>query len=313
MKNGAVFVRVILTALVRTSTLGNPKMKLHLFSFYCAFAVIAAFFAGCATAPKTVTITGQILVTDNGAIQKTGLAPIWIYDATNTNLTAQVPLPKFGGRSRQDLQRIARECPGAVEICSNYWAAMNRAPKAEIAYNQLNGQYQNQKAALHGTTNGPAYDVVLQLGAQVEAAWQIKTQAWDDADDINEFIFYWFNVNPGMLYATRPQPLAVVQADKDGNFSFTLPLKKTVLVAAHIQGKINGQTGQYFWLLPVSATDAKNGPVVLNAGNARLRRKNSQLKPTQILVLTDSGNGGISISIPNRVRDVRSRIPILNY
>ena len=56
--------------------------------FNLTLVVMAAVFAGCATAPKTVKITGQILVSDGGKIQKTGLAPVWIYDATNVQLTA---------------------------------------------------------------------------------------------------------------------------------------------------------------------------------------------------------------------------------
>ena len=61
-------------------------------------ATLAALIAsGCATAPRLTTITGQILVSDAGQIQKTGLAPIWIYDATNAQLTAKIPLPNFGG------------------------------------------------------------------------------------------------------------------------------------------------------------------------------------------------------------------------
>lgn len=257
----------------------------------------AILFTGCATTPKTTQITGQILVSDNGKIQKTGLAPIWIYDATNIQLTANIPLPDFGGRSRKDLTRIRANYPGVLTVCSNYQAVMDKFAPAEMKYENLNQKYSDMKNALHGQTNGPDFDAVKQLGDQIRQAMEARDRVGDEGDDARELIFYWFNVNPGILYASLPQPMAVIQTDTNGNFSITLSKSKNILIAAHIQGSLNGQPGHYFWLLPISLSNT-NG-IVLNSGNVRYAKKESELKPTQLLVL----DSGIGIATPHRTRD----------
>lgn len=279
-------------------------MKSPLPIFLLPLVAVAFLFAGCATAPKTTTtISGQILVNDEGKIQKTGLAPIWIYDATNVQLAAQIPLPNFGGRSRADLTRIRKEYPAVLTVCSNYQAVMDKTGPAQIRYGDLNQKYHEMKEALHGQTNGPDYDAVKQQGAVVWRAWEENRQAWDAADDQRELLFYWFNVNPGLLYAGLPQPLATTQADTNGNFSITLPRSKDVLLVAHIEGTVNGQPGHYFWLQPLSTKRVEEQSVTLNGDNVHLTKRNSELKPMMIYVLLDSGNGGLSIGQVHRIRD----------
>lgn len=277
--------------------------------FNLTLVAMVAVFAGCATAPKTVTISGQIIVNNGGKIQKTGLAPIWIYDATNVQLTANIPVPNFGGRSRTDLNRIRKDYPAVLTVCSNYQAASDGFPAAEMKYRDLNQKYSDAKNALHGQTNGPDFDAVKELGAEVIRAMEARWQAGDAADDQREFIFYWFNVNQGILYTGLPQPLATTRTDTNGNFSVTLPASKNVVIVAHIEGSLQEQPGHYFWLLPLAASPSKTTPIILNRDNARLTRKNSELKPTMIYVMLDSGNGGISLGPVHRDRDTRQNWP----
>jgi hypothetical protein len=259
----------------------------------------AIWVTGCATAPWTVTISGQILVSDAGKVQKTGLAPIWIYDATNVQSSANIPLPNFGGRSRADLTRIRDNYPGVLTVCSNYQATLDRAAAAELKYEDLNQKFWNKKNSLNGRTNGPDFDAVQQLGAEAKKASDERWVAVDQSDDVRELIFYWFNVNPGILYAGLPEPLMVAQTDKNGNFNVTLPKSKNILMVAHIQGSLNGRPGHYFWLLPVSL--AGTNVIVLNSANVCQAKKESELKPTQVLVL----NSGFGLATPRRVRDTR--------
>jgi hypothetical protein len=85
--------------------------------------------------------------------------------------------------------------------------------------------------------------------------------------------------------ASRERPLALAQTDTNGNFSIELPASKKVLLAVHIQGAVNGEPGDYFWLVPLTAGDANSGNLVLNGDNARAR------------------NVGFSTQSQNRVRD----------
>jgi hypothetical protein len=249
---------------------------------------------------KTTEIRGQILVSDNGKIQKTGEAPIWVYDATNVQLTANIALPDFGGRTRQDLARIRANYPGVLLVLSNYNSALQKADAAEMEYRTVNGKYWDKKNALKGQTSGPDYKEVQKLEAETKNASDKRWRARDDEDDQGELIFYWFNINPGILYASLPPPLTVAETDKNGNFNFTLQQSKNVLLAVHIQGSINGQPGHYFWLLPVSS-ETKSNNVVLNSENVRYTKSDSELKPVQIFVL----DAGVIPGTPHRIRDTQ--------
>lgn len=268
--------------------------------------LVALLLAGCSTAPKTVQLKGRIFITDGGKLQNTGLAPIWIYDATNTQLTAQIPLPNFGGRGRADLTRIRKDYPGVLTVCSNYQAAM--AAPAQISYGDLNTKYQDKKSALHGQTSGPDYDSVKQLGAEVWQALEKSNLAWDAADDQRELIFYWFNVNPGILYAGLPQPLVTAQTDTNGDFSVTLPKGKNILLVAHINGTINGEPGHYFIRWPLAGDWTGVGKYIFGNSSACLTKRNSELKPTMIYVLLDNGNGGICLGPIHRTRDAQQNM-----
>jgi hypothetical protein len=264
---------------------------------------VAILFAGCATAPKMIRLDGQIVLTDGGRLQKTGLAPVWIYDATNIQLTTQIPLPNFGGRGRADLTRIRQEYPAVLTVCSNYQAAMDKTAPAQLAYNDINQKFQSRKIALQGQTNGPEVEALKQLGAETERVLEANWRAWDTADDQRELIFYWFNVNPGILYAGLPQPLATAQTDTNGAFSVTLPKDKNFLLVAHVEGTINGEAGHYFvrWPLTGGWTGARK--YIFGTSSACLTKRNSELKPIVINVLLDNGNGGLNFGAGHRARD----------
>jgi hypothetical protein len=88
-------------------------------------------------------------------------------------------------------------------------------------------------------------------------------------------IFYWYGVNPEMLYAGLPETLALRQTDTNGNFSIELPAAKKVLLAVQIQGAVNGKPGDYFWLPTVTSGDSGAANLVLNVDNARVRKVKS--------------------------------------
>lgn len=270
-----------------------------------ALFVSAVLFAGCKTAPKTVNVTGQILVSDAGKIQKTGLAPIWIYDATNSLLTTNLPLPNFGGRSRQDWQRITAAYPNSLNVYSNYAVLQPLGGQAQTKRIAANETYYKMKDALNGQTNGPAFEAVQQQEAEVKRIMTEENKAWDAADDARELIVLWYNLNPGILYATGvPEPLATAQTDRSGKFSFCLPADKKVLIAAHIEGKVDGQPGNYFWLMPFDAGNAITNVIVLNADNAICKRTQNQMP--QVILPKDNGYiGAVGFGMLNRVRDAR--------
>ena len=267
--------------------------------------LIALVVSGCATTPKTTTITGQILVSDAGKIQKTGLAPIWIYDATNVQLTAKIPLPDFGGRDRKDWQRIVTAYPNSLGVYSNYAALQPLAPKAEVKRMAANAEYYQKKEALNGQTNGPDFEAVQQLEAEAKRLLAEENKLWDQADDMRDLIVLWYNLNPGILYAAGlPEPLATAQTDKSGRFSFTLPKSKNVLIAAHIEGTVDGQPGNYFWLVPFNSGSATTNVIVLNSDNAGCKRAKSQM-PQIILPEANGYIGAVGFWMLNRVRDAR--------
>ena len=263
---------------------------------------LAILFAGCASAPKTCKIGGQILVSDNGKIQPTGKAPIWIYDATNSQLTVCKPLPNFGGRSRQDWKRIVEEYPNSLNARSNYMAAVQNASSAELKYRDVNEKFWQKKNALNGQTNGPDFELVKQLEVAVKAALEEKDLAWDKDDDARELIFYWYGVNPEILYAGLPTPVALAQTDTNGNFNIELPKSKKVLLAIHTEGTVDGMPGDYFWLTPVTASEAKSSHLVLNGENSWVRKP----RPVQPVIILPEPNGyigNIGSSKQIRLRD----------
>lgn len=279
-------------------------MKFHFFLINSTVIAIAVFFTGCATTPKTTKISGQILVSDNGQIQKTGKAPIWIYDATNTDLMISNALPNFGGRSRQDWKRIVAAYPNSLNAYSNYEVAVQNASNTEMKYRDVNQKYWDKKDALNGQTNGSDFELVQQLEANAKQALTDKELAWDKDDDSRELIFYWYGVNPEILYAGLPEPLALVQTDTNGNFSIELPKSKKVLLAVHIQGTVDGKPGDYFWLMPVTAGDANSNNLLLNGDNARMRK----VKPALPVIILPEANGyigniGFTTQSQNRLRD----------
>ena len=206
-------------------------MKFPAFFINSTIIALAILFTGCATTSKTSRISGQILASDNGQIQKTGKAPVWIYDATNADLTISNALPNFGGRSRQDWKRIVAAYPNSLNAYSNYEAAVQNASATETKYRDVNQKYRDKKDALNGQTNGPDFDLVQQLEADAKKALVDKELAWDKDDDARELIFYWYGVNPEILYAGLPGPLALAQTDTNGYFSIELPKSKKVLLA----------------------------------------------------------------------------------
>ena len=277
-------------------------MKLNCLLINSTLVALAIGLVGCSTAPKTVQLNGKIFITDGGKLQKTGLAPIWIYDATNAQLTALIPLPNFGGRSRTDLARIRKEYPGVLMTCSNYNSAMAdftaTANAATRKYEDLNSKYWDRKNALHGQTNGLDFDAVKQLGTETWQALEQMNQALGASDDQRELIFYWFNVNPGILYAGLPQPLATAQTDTNGNFSVTLPQDKSFLVVAHIEGSINGEPGHYFIRWPLAGGWPGTKRYIFGNSSACLIKRSSELKPTQIYP-----ENGILLGPIHRTRD----------
>ncbi len=277
----------------------HDRKLLHLFINSIIIA-LAIFHTNLGTAAETNQISGQILINDAGKIQKTGLAPIWVYDATNFQWTDNIALPDFGGRSRKDLARIRASHPGVITVCSNYQSSKEMATAAEMKYRAVNEKFWNKKKELNGQTNGPVFEAVRQLEAETKKASDERWLAWDESDDQRELIFYWFNVNPGILYASLPKPLLVARTDTNGNFIFSIPTSKNVVLAAHVQGSLKGQAGHYFWLLPVGSSNAKK--IVLNGDNVRSAKKDSELKPAEILALDSEI---IVIATPHRGRDTR--------
>ena len=267
--------------------------------------LIALVISGCAITPKTTVITGQILVSDAGKIQKTGLAPIWIYDATNVQLTAKIPLPNFGGRGRQDWQRIVTAYPNSLGVYSNYVVLQSLAPKAEVKRMAANEEYYKKKEALNGQTNGPDFEAVEQLEAEAKRLLAEENKLWDQKDDMRDLIVLWYNLNPGILYATGvPEPLVTAQTDKSGHFSFTLPKSKSVLIAAHIEGTVDGQPGNYFWLVPFNSGNGATNVIVLNSDNAGCKPTKPQM-PQIILPEANGYIGAVGFWMLNRVRDAR--------
>jgi hypothetical protein len=265
----------------------------------------AVLFAGCATAPKTVQVSGQILVSDGGKIQKTGLAPIWIYDATNTQLTAKFTLPNFGGRSRADWQRITTAYPNSLNVYSNYAVLQPLGPQAEVKRIAANEEYYKLKGALNGQTNGPAFDAVQQKELEVKRLLAEENRLWDAPQDIRELIVLWYNLNPGLLYAAGlPESLATAQTDKKGNFNFNLPAGKNVLIAAHIEGTVGGQPGNYFWLVPFNAGNAATNAIVLTGDNTTCKRTKSEMPPV-MLPEANGYIGNVGFWMLNRTRDTR--------
>ena len=280
----------------------------HLFLTNVTIVALAVLFTGCANAPKTVKISGQILVSDAGQIQKTGLAPIWIYDATNLQLTNKIPLPKFGGRTRQDWQRIVTAYPHSLSVYANYAVLQPLGPKAEVKRDAVAEEYYKKKDALIGQTNGPDFEAVQQLESEMNRLLVEENKLWDQADDMRDLIVLWYNLNPGILYtAGLPEPLATAQTDRNGNFSFILPKSKNVLVAAHIEGAINGQSGNYFWLVPLNSGNAATNAIVLTGDNASRKRKKDKMPR---IILPEAGGyiGDVGFWMLNRVRDARQNV-----
>jgi len=244
-------------------------------------------FVGCSNTPKACEIRGQILAGADGTIEKIGDTRVWVYDATNAQLTANIALPNLGGRTRQDWARIRGNYPGFVLVSSNYHKALRQAIIAETEFRTVNQKFWDKKNALKGRTNGPEFEEVQKLQAETKKASDRRWQAWGERDEQSDLIFYWFNVNPGILYASLPPPLTAGRADTNGSFNFTVPQSKNVLLAAHLKGSINGRPGQYFWLLPVSSM-AKVNKVVLNPDNVFCAKSASELKPLEIFDF-DSG------------------------
>ncbi|MEI8292102.1 MAG: hypothetical protein WCH99_21745 [Verrucomicrobiota bacterium] len=275
-------------------------MKLYCLFINSTLVASAIWFVGCSTAPKTVQLNGKIFITDGGKLQKTGLAPIWIYDATNTQLTTQIPLPNFGGRSRTDLARIRKEYPAVLTVCSNYQAAVaqDKFSSFEMKYENLNQKYSDKKEALRGQTNGPDFDVLKQLGGQIRQVLEARDRVIDEGDDARELIFYWFNVNPGILYAGLPQPLVTAQTDTNGNFSVTLPKDKNILLVAHIEGTINGEPGHYFIRWPLAGGWTGTKRFIFGNSSTCLIKRSSELKPTIIY-----SENGIMLGPIHRTRD----------
>jgi hypothetical protein len=280
-------------------------IKAPRFVFGLAAVVTAALLAGCNSAPRTVTITGQILVSDGGKIQNTGLAPVWIYEATNTQLTTKIPLPDFGGRSRKDWQRIVTAFPASLSVCSNYDALKPLAPKAEVKRMALAKEYYQSKQALNGQTSGPDFEAMKRLETEMNRLMAEENRLWDQADDMRDMIVLWYNINPGVLYAAGvPQRLTTVQTDKQGKFSLTLPASRKVLIAAHIEGAIDGQPGNYFWLVPFDSGKAATNSVILSGDNVSCKHTRPQM-PHVILPKANGYIGDAGFWMLNRVRDAR--------
>jgi hypothetical protein len=247
----------------------------------------------------TNQVHGKIQIGDGS--QKTGFAPIWIYDASETELSKSNGLPDFGGRSRSDFARIRKMYPAILNVWSNYNAAVQKAAAMEMTYRATNEIYQTAKEAENNQNGGSESKKAQKLEEAMNHTSETRWQAVDDSDDQREFIFYWFNVNPGILYSTMPRLLAKTMTDKNGNFSFDMLNTKNTLLAVHVEETINGQTEQYFWLLNVPLNGAKTDDILLNDTNALFHKKNSELKPAWILTPDTS----VYIATPHRVRDTR--------
>ena len=123
-------------------------------------------------------------------------------------------------------------------------------------------------------------------------------QAFDVGDDQRELIFYWFNVNPGILYAFLPQPLVITQTDTNGNFSVTLPKGKNILLVAHIEGTISGEPGHYFIRWPLAGDWTGVRKYIFGNSSACLIKRSSELKPTIIY-----SENGVMLGPIHRTRD----------
>jgi hypothetical protein len=247
-------------------------------------------------------VGGQIRVTDGGKIQPTGLAPVWIYDATNVQLTANIPLPVFGGRTRDDWQRIVKACPNSLSVYSNYETLVPLAPAAEVKRIAKADECVKMREKLNGQTNGPDFTALEKLRAEWRQLMTEEDRLWDQEDDRGELIVLWYNLNPGILYsAGLPKPFATAQTDPDGHFTFTIPVNKPVLIAAHINGAVHGQAGNYFWLLPYDPAHAGTN-LVLNGDNARCKRTQARM-PQVILPETNGYIGSVGFWSIHRLRD----------
>jgi hypothetical protein len=280
-------------------------MKVVPLIFNFTWILMMVWATGCASISKTPAIHGQIVVADAGKIQETGRAPVWIYDAANVQLTTKIPLPGFGGRSRDDWKRIVTAYPDALSVYSNYEALVALPPAAEVKRIAKAREYYEKKAALNGQTNGSNYEAVKKLGTEWKALMAEEDRLWDQEDDMGELIVFWYNVNPGILYAAGlPEPLLTTQTDQSGRFSFTIPLDKPVLIATHINGTAGSQAGNYFWLVPLDPAHAGTNGIILNGENVRCNRKQSNM-PQVILPETNGYLGSAVFGPLHRLRDER--------
>ena len=281
------------------------QMKAVSYIFNSIFVFVAAGLAGCAIVPRTVSVSGQILVDDGGKIQPTGRAPVWIYDGTDPQFTTKIPVPTFGGRSRDDWKRIVTDYPNSLAVYSNYEALVLLPPAAEIKRLAKAQEYHEKLVTLNSHSNSPDLEAVKRLGMEWKKLLAEEDRLWDEEDDMGELIVFWYNINPGILYTTGlPQPLATTQTDSAGRFLFTIPKGKPVLIATHIYGTIDGEEGNYFWLQPVGAAHPDTNVVVLNGGNARRKRTQARM-PQVILPETDGFIGNVSFWSVHRLRDDR--------
>jgi hypothetical protein len=280
-------------------------MKVVSFIFNFTLILMMVWLTGCVSIPRTAVIHGQIVVADEGKIQEAGRAPVWIYDAADVRLTTKIPLPGFGGRSRDDWKRIVTDYPNSLTLYSNYETLAALPPAAEVKRIAKAQEYYNKKAALNGQTNGPDFEAVKKLGAEWKQLMAEEDRLWDEEDDLGELIVLWYNLNPGILYTIGlPEPLATAQADPNGCFSFTIPMNKPVLIATHINGTVGGQAGGYFWLLPFDAARRGTNAIVLDGDNARCKRALSRMPPV-ILPQTNGYIGSVGFWSLNRLRDGR--------
>lgn len=128
-------------------------------------------------------ISGQILVSHAGKIQKTGLAPIWVYDATNSQLTASLTLPDFGRRGRKDWERIVAVYTNSLNVYSNYEQLSQLPPRAQSNRVAVAEEYLARKQELNGKTSGPDFEAVQQLEAKFKKALLVDYQSWDRMND----------------------------------------------------------------------------------------------------------------------------------
>lgn len=247
------------------------------------------------------TLSGRIIVQDGGKRQPTGRAPVWLYDASQSNLLARLPEPDLGGRSQADWTRIERQYPASLEIGDQYQTVLAKRIAAPVKFRALDEQCRTQFKALNGQTNGPQFAEWQRLATQTRQADQDRWQAADAADDQSEVIFYWFTVNPGLLYAGVPPGAGSQPNGHQREFHATDAGWQTAAAGGPCRRRSAGAGRALFLAAGFGPQLCGNDRGDFDGKNAEVTKTTANLKPALISAMPNS----INLAIPHLSRDSR--------